>query len=457
MKTKIFLMFTVVAFLFSCGDDNMNQPRGNSAVPAKVLNPQVKNIPGGAIIYYDRPDDNNLRYVKAVYTTDDGVDMDATASFFTDSILIRGFRDACNVSVKLYSVNASEVMSEPLSVPISPETPVYLKALADLEINPTFGGVRLLTANETGEKLTIALYKKDPDTDRFEEIGLNFTDWKDINYKVMGQDPVENVYMAKIRDQWGHWSEEKVATLTPWFEEPLDKRLFKEVRLCNITEGYSGEGEPDGPWKGMLNQDGFLLPSNYWGHFMHWWSGSDVRFEYLWDGQYGTSTAKCFHTRPTCVLPLHFTIDLGVSAKLSRIVVHGRLSDTEMGAGSNDTQWVYRAGFPKYVKLYGATYDGPDMMQLHDDINDPEYWIDLGDYYLRRADGSLDMITGAGTGGNADFGTIEDHNQLKDGHELEFPEWAPKIRYFRFRVMENYNPAVNNVQLGEVTLYGDSR
>ena len=450
MKIKMFFVFTLAAFLFfSCGDDNMNQPRGNSDAPAKVIYRQVKNIPGGAIIYYERPDDNNLRYVKAVYTTDDGVDRDATASFFTDSILVRGFKDACNVTVNLYSVNASEVMSDPVPVPVSPETPVYKKALADLEINPTFGGIRLLTNNETGEKLTIALYKKDPDTDKFEEIGLNFTELNEINYKVMGQEPVENVYMAKIRDQWGHWSEEKTATITPWFEEQLDKRLFREVRLCNVIEGYTGETIPD--------QTGFLMPSNYWGHFMHWWSGSNVRFEYLWDGEFGTSTTKCYHTRSNCVLPLHFTIDLGASYKLSRILVHGRFSDTEMGAGSNDTQWVYRAGFPKYVKLYGATYDGPDMMQLGDDLNDADYWIDLGDYYLRRADGSLDMITGAGTGGSADFGTIEDHQILKDGHELEFPEWAPKIRYFRFRVMENYNPAVNNVQLGEITLFGDGR
>jgi hypothetical protein len=449
MKIKIFLMFIIAAFVFSCGDDNMNQPRGNSVVPKQILNPRVKNIPGGAVIYYDRPDDNNLRYVKAEYTTDDGVNMDATASFFTDSILVCGFRDVCNVTVNLYSVNASEVKSEPVKVQISPETPQYKLAFANLQINPTFGGVRVLASNETGEKLTIAVYKKDPANDKFEEISLNFTDWNEINFKVMGQDPVENVFMAKVRDLWGHWSEEKVVAITPWFEEQLNKRLFREVRLCNITEGYSGEG--------VLDQTGFLLPSNYWGHFMHWWSGSDVRFEYLWDNEYGTSTGKCYHSRPTSVLPQHFTIDLGASYKLSRLIVHGRLSDTEMGAGSNDTQRVYRNGFPKHVQLYGATYDGPDMMQLHDDINNPDYWIDLGHYYLRRADGSLDMITGAGTGAGADFGTLEDRIQLQEGHELEIPEWAPKIRYFRFRTLECYNPAVNAVMLGEVTLYGDGR
>jgi len=447
MKTKIFLIFAVVAYLYSCGDDHLNKPRGSSdAVPSQILNPRVKNISGGSIIYYDRPDDKNLRYVKAVYTTDDGVEMDATASYFTDSLFIQGFKDACTVTVNLYSVSATEVMSPPVPVTISPQTPPYLVALENLEILPTFLGVRAATINETGAKLGIAMYKKNPATDRFEEIGLNFPNRlnTNINFSVKGQDTIENVYMVKIRDQWGHWSSEKIAAITPWYEEELNKKLFNEVRLCNIKEGDGTDLSEQ--------QEGQILPSNYWGHFMHWWGGSDVKFIALWDGVYGRNTTTCYHTRPTGKLPQHFTIDLGKLYSLSRIIIWGRFADTQLGAGGNDFQHVYKNGFPKHIQLYGSTYTGNDSRELKDDIDNPEYWVDLGEYFLRRADGTMDMITDSGSAG-----TEEDRIQLQKGHEFEFPEGLPKVRYFRFRTYSVYNPAVNAVMIGEISLFGTDK
>jgi hypothetical protein len=315
-----------------------------------------------------------------------------------------------------------------------------------MEIHPTFLGVRVATQNEMKDKLTIAIYKKNQENGKFEEIGMEFTNWDEISASVKGQDTIQSVYMAKIRDQWGHWSGEKEATITPWYEEELDKTLFKEVRLCNVIEGYTGNDIP--------SQAGQLLPSNYWGHFMHWWSGSNVRFEYLWDKEKMISTTKCYHTRPASKLPQHFTIDLGKPYTLSRILIWGRIADTEMGAASNDTQHAFRNGFPKHIQLYGSTYTGPDITMLQDDIDNPEYWVDLGYYTLHRADGSVDMITGTGTGASADFGTAEDRILLQKGHEFEFPVEAPKVRYFRFRTWECYNPAVNAVMLGEISLFG---
>jgi len=444
MKVKVLLMFSFAALLFSCGDDHVNKPGGGSEVPKQILNPRVRNMSGGSVIYYDRPDDKNLRYVKAEYTTDDGMKMDATASFFTDSIFVQGFSNACTIDVFLYSVSASEVRSEPVSVSISPEKPPYLVAFDNLEILPTFLGVRAATVNETNAKLTVAMYKKNPDNGRFEEIGMSFLNDERIDFTVKGQDTIENNYMVKIRDQWGRWSDEKTENIKPWFEKQLDKSLFREVRLCVIQSGQ--DVIPD--------QTGQILPSNFWGHFMHWWSGSDVRFETLYDGRYGNSIGTCYHTRPTGVLPQHFTIDFGKPYTLSRIVIWGRFSDVEMGAGSNDTQHVFRNGFPKRIQLYGSTYTGTNERELQDDIDNPDYWVDLGQFILRRADGTTDMITGAGTGGSADFGTVEDRLILQRGHEFDFPQGMPQIRYFRFRSWELYNPAVNAVMLGEISLFG---
>jgi len=465
MKTiKYLSVIFVLAALYACGDDNMNQPRGSSVIPEQVTVREVVNISGASIIYYDRPADENLLYVKAVYTTDDGVEMDATASFYTDSIVVRGFRDACSVDVLLYSVNAMEGMSKPVKVPVNPETPPYLEAFEKLEINPTFRGVVAATENVTNAKLSIVIEKLNPVTNKFEEIGLKFSDVKKLSFAVKGQVPdVAQTYRAKIRDQFGHWSETKEATIVPWFEKLLDRSKFQEVRRCYIA---STSTDPPGnrPWPFDENDPNFNLPSNFWGHFMHWWSGSNVRFDWLWDGEKGNNTSKCYHTKGYAPLPQHFTMDLGKEYSLSRIVIWGRFADATMPEGSTlnpgtgyDDQHVFRNGFPKRIKLYGGTYTGPNYAELKDDINNPEYWTDLGEYVLLRADGSTTIIPG---NTNTSFATsngwtAEDRALIQQGHEFDLPVGMPKYRYFRFQTWECYNPAVTSVMLGEIALYGN--
>ncbi|MCH5685889.1 DUF4959 domain-containing protein [Niabella sp. W65] len=59
--------------------------------PAAVSNVQVTPISGGATLKYDLPLSEDLRYVKAVYTLDNGVKREAKASIYKNEITVDGF------------------------------------------------------------------------------------------------------------------------------------------------------------------------------------------------------------------------------------------------------------------------------------------------------------------------------------------------------------------------------
>ena len=416
-KNKLIILAVAIFALYSCGEDNVNSPIGSKDVPKQVTVTSVRDISGASIIYYNKPDDKNLKYVRAVYTTDDGVEKDATASFYTDSLLIDGFANAGTFSVKLYSVSTGETSSEPVSVTINPQTPPYLVASESMELFTTFAGIRIAAPNETEAKLSFGSYKKNA-AGEWEEIGMYYTVAKDIGFSVRGQEASEAEFGVRVRDKWGHWSEIKTMTTTPWFEAECSKSLFKEV----------------------VN-----LPSDE--RIQHTWSGSNTAFANLWDGQLMQNAAKCFHTRPGGTsLPQHFTIDLGKVYTLSRMLIWGRASCTNQGGSSNDWQHVFSGGYPLQVQLFGSTYTGNDPSQLVDDINDPS-WVLIGDHFLRRADGSVDVVLGN------NVGTAEDQALLERGQELEFPADAPKIRYFRFNTVMTYGGA-SAVMLGEFSFFG---
>ena len=421
MKNNLLYIMLIVMLLFtaSCGETDLNDPKGNTAIPAKVSNPRVKNINGASIIYYDRPDDKNLKYVKAVYTTDDGVKMDATASFYTDSLLIEGFGTAGNYTVNLFSVSTGETYSEPVPVTISPLEPPYLTAIDSLELFPTFAGIRVATNNITKAKLSIGTYKKNA-AGEWEEIGMHYTTLDNIGFSVRGQDTIEAEYGARVRDRWGHWSEMKTLKATPWYEMQCNRNLFKEVQNLNTDTKEQ-----------------------------HTWSGSATAFTRLWDDRIMLSAAQCFHTKPSGTsLPQHFTMDLGKAYTLSRIKIWPRGSITDMGASGNDYQHIWTGGHPKQIRLYGST-ELEIIDSLKNDINDPS-WVFLGEYYLTRADGSLDPLVGSS------IGTADDKAKVMAGFEFEFPADAPKLRFFRFQTVDTYGGG-SAVMLDELQFFGSDR
>ena len=97
----------------------------------------VKNIPGGAILSYTLPDDEDLLYVKAVYNLKEGL-AEAKSSLYTDTIKVVGFGDMEPREVSLIAVDRSRNESAPVKVTVNPEEPPVLTIGHDRQYNLIF-------------------------------------------------------------------------------------------------------------------------------------------------------------------------------------------------------------------------------------------------------------------------------------------------------------------------------
>ncbi len=162
MKKKFYKygLFYIGVVLAACADNaDLNEPTGSTTPPSQVLNATVKNLPGAAIIYYDLPDDQNLKYVRASYKVDNMI-RTVNASFYTDSLVVEGFPTKGEYDVELYSVSYGEAVSTPLVVKVSPDTPPYQKVRGTLISAETFGGIKVNFDNPEKAKLGLGVIKK---------------------------------------------------------------------------------------------------------------------------------------------------------------------------------------------------------------------------------------------------------------------------------------------------------
>lgn len=417
MKTIKYL-YAVILFCLpllnftSCSDADVNKAWGSKTAPAQVTNVRVKNISGGAIVYFDRPDDSNFFYLRATFDTEPGVEMSANASYYTDSVLLVGFAQAGEYDVKLYSMSYGGANSEPLIVKIQPTTPPYLLVADQLSLSPTFGGIRVQSSNETGADLAIGVVKKNEEG-KWEDVTMAYTKALNVNFAARGQEATEAEFGVFIRDRWGHKSDIISETLTPWYEVECDKSIMKKYQMSNGSE----------------------FPSDTW--ICHQWASTNPpnpenKLERLWDGMTNTSTQPTFHSKLDAPMPQHFTVDLGATYKLSRLVIHWR-------AIPSATAYFFDSGHVRYFELWGS--NDPN---IGDNFDAP--WFKIGDFESTRPSGSTRPSS-------IDPLTADDLELITYGQEFEMPEDAPAVRYYRFKSLETWGK-IQAVMINEFTFYG---
>lgn len=398
MKKFIYGVCLLTVALTACsGDADLNEPTGSTTPPAQVLNVTVKNLPGTAIIYYDLPDDQNLKYVRACYNVDNS-ERTVNASFYTDSLVVDGFPDAKEYDVRLYSVSYGEATSEPVVVKVNPLTPPYKEVRKSLIPNETFGGIRVSFANPEKAKLGVGVIKKQAG-DIWTQIYMHYTEAEDGIFYVHGLESVPTDFGIFVRDRWGHLSDTLYVTETPLYEEECDKSLFRKMMLP--TDSYE----------------------------CHSWSdvtkGNDMTR--LWDGI--TDADPTFQTKTTTVMPQWFTFDMGDVYQLSRFVMVSRYYP---GKYSN----TFKMGHPKHFEIWGSLDPNPDGS--FDDS-----WILLSEYESVKPSG----------GGVNDALTAEDQEAAKNGENFMIPDTAPAVRYIRFKTLDTWGKT-RYLHLHELTFFG---
>jgi hypothetical protein len=357
--------------------------------PGAITGVQVENLPGAAKITYEVPDDPDLWYVEADYDIRKNKQAHVKSSSYNNYIIVQGFGDSSVHHVKLYSVDRGQNKSGPVTVDVKPDTPPVFNTFKSLTISSTFGGALITFANKDSANLAILPLTKDSLNLWVSAGEIYHTSSPEGQFAVRGYDTTKRVFAVYVRDEWGNVSDTLVKEIKPLYEQELDKSLFKAVNL----------------------------PSDYTVPNL----GSQV-IEHAWND---SRSENDFTTQPGHGLPQWFTIDLGVKAQLSRLVVWTRMS----------SRFLYASGAVKKWEIWGS--------------NDPNPNGDWDSTWTLLLTCEAVKPSGLPVGQN----TAEDKAFADAGWEFVFPFDTPPVRYLRWKTLANWGN-VSHITITELTLYG---
>ena len=404
---KLFaLTATTACFLAGCREKSINAPIvSDTNPPGAVSNVAVVNQNGKAKLTYSLPSNTDLSYVKAVYSISPGTSTEVVASRFTNTLTVDGFGDTLAHTVKLYAVNSSEVASAPVELTVKPLTPGYILARRTLQVAPTFGGFTVNCDNPTMDNLAIIPVVDSTGNNQWgQTVGMDnvYSNDSVVSGVIRNQPPVSRKYAFTVRDRWMHYSDTLYVTLTPWFEQQLDKTVWKTLVLPNDAT--------------VLNNGGYTWPY------------------YMYDGNFHPGWPQTYFTVESATTPQMVTLDLGASHTFSRFQVNPYL---EVGG------IYYTRGNVKDFEIWGS--NNPDLNDPVDANNTPgASWTKLGTFHVTRPSGLA-----AGTPE-----TTADQAAAYNGWQFDFPAGIPPYRYVRIRQLSNWQGSYF-ITIAEFTLWGN--
>ncbi len=439
---KIFFYLAIIvlplSLLVKCKEaPNWDEGITDTVPPGTVSNVNVENINGGAIITYTLPPDDDLLAVKAIYSfTEDGEKMESYSSAFTDSIKLVGFPDTRQRTVQLVAIDKSNNESDPVSVTIKPLVIPVEIIRNSMTVSETFSGVLVQWENPTRADIGVSLYVKD--SLGFYNLDYTYFTKESGYYAFRGFKSEERDFRVVIRDRWNNTATPIDATLTPLFEEDL---ILRDPAGTVAWVRY-GHADQTTKWR---------------GDFISQYSG--CAFTRMFDRL--TSSSGYFHPglAPTYYLsvftgnpehdkirkkPMHLTIDMLRSAKLSRFKIYFRSGNIN----PND---------PYHFKVWATNETPKGPSDFENQMESLRYWTDwveidgtaawrndwtmIADIYIIPPSGAIeqyqwttDDLRWAQSGIDLDFATehsntpfrylrIECYDNLARSELLHFVEW----------------------------------
>lgn len=316
MKIKnLFYTIGVMLLLFNCKEDLKGPLKKSNDIPNPPTNIKIENNAGSAIIRYDLPNDDNLLYVMAVFSSQEGTERVVKSSVFTNFVSLEGFGDSKEYNVSLFSVTRSEKRSFPVNVTIKPLRARVNDVFETLHTQTTFGGINMKFSNELQNEYVAHTLIKDSITGKWVEYDRLYTQAKDLDYSIRGFKSEPTDFAIYLTDKWNNNSDTLFTNLTPLFEIEFDKSLWKDAALSD---------DSNVPRYSDLSQ--------------------------LW-----TPGAKTYFfmspTMPGLKLPNWFTIDLGRKYFFSRLLVNGV---------DHADSWRFAGGSPKTFEIWGSNLASTD-------------------------------------------------------------------------------------------------
>ncbi|MDN5202228.1 DUF5000 domain-containing lipoprotein [Fulvivirgaceae bacterium BMA10] len=387
MKNKIlFLLILTIGFgltIFSCEEEERGPLVSDTTAPGTVSEVSVTNLPGGAKIEYKVPTDEDALLVEASYELASGRVVTTKSSIFKNFVIVEGLREVASQDVELVVVDRSNNRSQPVIVSISPETAPIDKFFTSLDLVEDFGGVRVVYNNEDNIKIELLLYAQDDKGNLIYSQSAFIEDDQRQHHTFRGFPPEVANFGVSAIDRWDNTTDILQQELTPLEEVLLNIEDFNDIFLTG-DEGDAFGWVKTNMWNGTINGAGFHTAQ----------------------GQPGTVVSpytEGFHM---------FTMDLGVTAKLSRFKFWQRQGG-----------WIFTHGNPRHFEVWGI-----DEIPA-DNGASLEGWTRLVE------NGEVLKPSGGPLGSNS----AEDVAQAAEGEEFEFPIDAPPVRYIRFVNLESWS------------------
>ena len=383
----------LVGLMIACDEVEKSQYATDSVPPGQVSDVDVDNVPGGAVITYKVPDDDDLLYVKAVYRMSDGTQVEQKSSAYTTRIVVEGLGRAQKQTVQLICGDLSGNESAPYLQEIDPlDSPIY-EIQESIQMTEDYGGINILWNNPLKASVVLTLYVLD-EYNRFVEIQNVYTASAEGSYSIRGFPVEERTFAVTVRDRWKNKTDMVSGAYTPWFEEKLDR--FKFARWNPPGIPYSQFGDPDVP------------------------------IERLWNGI--TENETGYSTNTDWIIPRSITFNLGQSAKLNRIKVWQRTNGTTL------TFAVYNV---RKFELWGSP---------HPNVNeDFDTWTFLGDFTAVKPSG---LPLGQVTEEDRAYALAGEDYMVQENRELS-------VQYVRIHVKELWGGGTTPAQFCEIEFYGE--
>lgn len=397
MKTLINRLFFIATLIFltasmSCSKDD----QGDTTPPDVLTVVSVTPTNGGGIITYDLPNDNDVLYVRAVYTNTNGVEVSRASSSYNNHIEVSGLNQTTPLTITLYVVDENYNQSAPVYVELTPlESFIYL-VQESIEITPDLGGMRVEWENIESKTVFVFVHINDG---LQEEVRILSSNAAEEVIFIRGLESIELTVSTRVEDTDENSTElEQKAIITPLFEEVIDKSTWSLIASQSV-DGNAWEGETVNFWDDIVD-----TPD----------TDSDNSYFIIWRDQNGGSLNW----------PLDIVIDLNKMVKIHRFKVWQRAFWYN---GPADTPYYFQEENMKSFNLYAS--------------NDAQTWEELGQF---------DIGDPRDSEGNIPATSLED---ATNGHDFELDGVSEAFRYFKISLTSNYG-SETYVHGSEITLYG---
>ena len=383
-----------ILLILGCSEEERGAYGSDEIPPDAVEINSVENKPGGAIIKFTPPTNEDLLYIRGAYSDENGISKQVIVSSVIDTLSIIGFGQTGDYNVDVTAIDTSDNESVAVTTTISPlEAPIHA-ILESIEGAQDFGGINISYLNPTRAEVSLNMSILDQDGNQVFKESF-YTSQANSSYSFRGYDPIPTTFIIYVEDRWGNKSITKTLESTPLEDVFLDKGFFS-IQQMPGDESFSEYGF-------SANQ--------------------------MWDGSW-SSQWNCGHTN-FLALPHQLTINLGQSAKLNRFKLYQR-GGTEL----------YKHGNPKRFQIYGR--ENLDNLPIYSPSNPGDGWILLGEFESFKP-------SGLPPGSN----TEEDYLFQDNGEDFVFDSNIQQynIQYIRFVNLETWNNQMVSV-IGELSFWG---